>query len=187
MLIRSDDFSDSCPDGATVVGPGPCTNFVPRASSGNKNHYLYLEDLLTCLHLSQQMDRVVREKGQSMIVGKVPRKKCPLLVLQEQQDEKSCEAEKAFWAARKKGPTWLPKRVQRLCFCKLTAQGFCCYAQQCLEVFPGVSVVVALISSQSTLLIFSQIPHFEWNSMVLSTKSARMDYLRERIFGDGKS
>ncbi|XP_045431390.1 FAST kinase domain-containing protein 1, mitochondrial isoform X2 [Pipistrellus kuhlii] len=32
-----------------------------------------------------------------------------------------------------------------------------------------------------------QIPHFEWNSMVLSTKGARMDYLRERIFGDGKS
>lgn len=32
-----------------------------------------------------------------------------------------------------------------------------------------------------------QIPHFEWNSMTLSTKNARMDYLRERIFGDGKS
>lgn len=28
-----------------------------------------------------------------------------------------------------------------------------------------------------------QIPHFEWNSMALSTKGARMDYLRERIFG----
>ncbi|XP_038302914.1 FAST kinase domain-containing protein 1, mitochondrial isoform X2 [Canis lupus familiaris] len=32
-----------------------------------------------------------------------------------------------------------------------------------------------------------QIPHFEWNSMALSTKEARMDYLRERIFGEGKS
>ncbi|XP_011356247.1 FAST kinase domain-containing protein 1, mitochondrial isoform X2 [Pteropus vampyrus] len=32
-----------------------------------------------------------------------------------------------------------------------------------------------------------QIPHFEWNSMALSTKDARMDYLRERIFGEGKS
>ncbi|XP_007452683.1 PREDICTED: FAST kinase domain-containing protein 1 [Lipotes vexillifer] len=32
-----------------------------------------------------------------------------------------------------------------------------------------------------------QIPHFEWNSMALSTKSARMEYLRERIFGEGKS
>ncbi|XP_047628779.1 FAST kinase domain-containing protein 1, mitochondrial isoform X4 [Phacochoerus africanus] len=32
-----------------------------------------------------------------------------------------------------------------------------------------------------------QIPHFEWNSMALSTKGARMDYLRERIFGAGKS
>ncbi|XP_012580144.1 PREDICTED: FAST kinase domain-containing protein 1 isoform X3 [Condylura cristata] len=32
-----------------------------------------------------------------------------------------------------------------------------------------------------------QIPHFEWNSMTLSTKDARMDYLRERIFGEGKS
>ncbi|XP_036176120.1 FAST kinase domain-containing protein 1, mitochondrial isoform X2 [Myotis myotis] len=32
-----------------------------------------------------------------------------------------------------------------------------------------------------------QIPHLEWNSMALSTKNARMDYLRERIFGDGKS
>nr|XP_019778577.1 FAST kinase domain-containing protein 1, mitochondrial isoform X4 [Tursiops truncatus] len=32
-----------------------------------------------------------------------------------------------------------------------------------------------------------QIPHFEWNSMALSTKNARMDYLRERIFGEGKS
>uniref|UniRef100_A0A8C2NER4 RAP domain-containing protein n=1 Tax=Capra hircus TaxID=9925 RepID=A0A8C2NER4_CAPHI len=32
-----------------------------------------------------------------------------------------------------------------------------------------------------------QIPHFEWNSMALSTRDARMDYLRERIFGEGKS
>uniref|UniRef100_A0A8C6BAF8 FAST kinase domains 1 n=1 Tax=Monodon monoceros TaxID=40151 RepID=A0A8C6BAF8_MONMO len=32
-----------------------------------------------------------------------------------------------------------------------------------------------------------QIPHFEWNSMALSTKNDRMDYLRERIFGEGKS
>ncbi|XP_039104763.1 FAST kinase domain-containing protein 1, mitochondrial [Hyaena hyaena] len=32
-----------------------------------------------------------------------------------------------------------------------------------------------------------QIPHFEWSSMVLSTKEARMDYLRECIFGEGKS
>ncbi|XP_066201139.1 FAST kinase domain-containing protein 1, mitochondrial [Saccopteryx leptura] len=32
-----------------------------------------------------------------------------------------------------------------------------------------------------------QIPHFEWNSMALSTKDARMEYLRERVFGDGKS
>ncbi|XP_037378008.2 FAST kinase domain-containing protein 1, mitochondrial [Talpa occidentalis] len=32
-----------------------------------------------------------------------------------------------------------------------------------------------------------QIPHFEWNSMTLSTKDARMDYLREHIFGEGKS
>uniref|UniRef100_A0A8C9AIC3 FAST kinase domains 1 n=1 Tax=Prolemur simus TaxID=1328070 RepID=A0A8C9AIC3_PROSS len=32
-----------------------------------------------------------------------------------------------------------------------------------------------------------QIPHFEWNSMALSTKDARMDYLRERIFREGKS
>ncbi|XP_015452050.2 FAST kinase domain-containing protein 1, mitochondrial isoform X1 [Pteropus alecto] len=31
-----------------------------------------------------------------------------------------------------------------------------------------------------------QIPHFEWNSMALSTKDARMDYLRERIFGEDK-
>nr|XP_001494398.3 FAST kinase domain-containing protein 1, mitochondrial [Equus caballus]XP_014588011.1 FAST kinase domain-containing protein 1, mitochondrial [Equus caballus] len=32
-----------------------------------------------------------------------------------------------------------------------------------------------------------QIPLFEWNSMALSTKDARMDYLREHIFGEGKS
>ncbi|XP_025784972.1 FAST kinase domain-containing protein 1, mitochondrial [Puma concolor] len=32
-----------------------------------------------------------------------------------------------------------------------------------------------------------QIPHFEWNSMALSTEEARMDYLRECIFGEGKS
>ncbi|KAM8788182.1 FAST kinase domain-containing protein 1, mitochondrial [Rhynchonycteris naso] len=32
-----------------------------------------------------------------------------------------------------------------------------------------------------------QVPHFEWNSMALSTKDARMEYLRECIFGDGKS
>ncbi|KAM6178112.1 FAST kinase domain-containing protein 1, mitochondrial [Rhynchocyon petersi] len=32
-----------------------------------------------------------------------------------------------------------------------------------------------------------QIPHFEWNSMALSTKDAQMDYLKERIFGESKS
>ncbi|ELW62287.1 FAST kinase domain-containing protein 1 [Tupaia chinensis] len=32
-----------------------------------------------------------------------------------------------------------------------------------------------------------QIPHFEWNSMALSTKAARMDYLRERVFGEERS
>ncbi|KAM5279747.1 FAST kinase domain-containing protein 1, mitochondrial [Ctenodactylus gundi] len=32
-----------------------------------------------------------------------------------------------------------------------------------------------------------QIPHFEWNSMALSTKDARVDYLRQHIFRDGKS
>lgn len=32
-----------------------------------------------------------------------------------------------------------------------------------------------------------QVPYFEWNSMALSTKDARMDYLRERIFGADKS
>ncbi|XP_032148941.1 LOW QUALITY PROTEIN: FAST kinase domain-containing protein 1, mitochondrial [Sapajus apella] len=31
-----------------------------------------------------------------------------------------------------------------------------------------------------------QISQFEWNSMALSTKDARMDYLRERIFGEVK-
>ncbi|XP_036850922.1 FAST kinase domain-containing protein 1, mitochondrial isoform X1 [Manis javanica] len=32
-----------------------------------------------------------------------------------------------------------------------------------------------------------QIPHFEWNSMALSTKGARIDYLRDRVFGESKS
>lgn len=32
-----------------------------------------------------------------------------------------------------------------------------------------------------------QIPYFEWNSMAMSTKDARMDYLREHLFGEGKS
>ncbi|XP_052038593.1 FAST kinase domain-containing protein 1, mitochondrial [Apodemus sylvaticus] len=32
-----------------------------------------------------------------------------------------------------------------------------------------------------------QVPYFEWNSMALSTKDTRMDYLREHIFGAGKS
>nr|XP_023416803.1 FAST kinase domain-containing protein 1, mitochondrial [Cavia porcellus] len=32
-----------------------------------------------------------------------------------------------------------------------------------------------------------QIPHFEWNSMALSVRGARMDYLRQHIFGDRKS
>ncbi|KAL1785491.1 hypothetical protein HispidOSU_003605 [Sigmodon hispidus] len=32
-----------------------------------------------------------------------------------------------------------------------------------------------------------QVPYFEWNSMALSTKASRMDYLREHIFGAGKS
>ncbi|XP_036042204.1 FAST kinase domain-containing protein 1, mitochondrial isoform X2 [Onychomys torridus] len=32
-----------------------------------------------------------------------------------------------------------------------------------------------------------QVPYFEWNSMALSTKEARMDYLREHIFGADKS
>ncbi|XP_008836028.1 FAST kinase domain-containing protein 1, mitochondrial isoform X1 [Nannospalax galili] len=32
-----------------------------------------------------------------------------------------------------------------------------------------------------------QVPYFEWNSMTMSTKAARLDYLKERIFGEGKS
>lgn len=32
-----------------------------------------------------------------------------------------------------------------------------------------------------------QVPSFEWNSMAMSTKDSRMDYLREQIFGAGKS
>ncbi|XP_051022580.1 FAST kinase domain-containing protein 1, mitochondrial isoform X2 [Acomys russatus] len=32
-----------------------------------------------------------------------------------------------------------------------------------------------------------QVPSFEWNSMALSTKDARMGYLREHVFGAGKS
>lgn len=32
-----------------------------------------------------------------------------------------------------------------------------------------------------------QVPYFEWNSMAMSTKAARLDYLKEHIFGEGKS
>lgn len=32
-----------------------------------------------------------------------------------------------------------------------------------------------------------QVPYFDWNSMALSTQDARMDYLRQHIFGAGKS
>lgn len=32
-----------------------------------------------------------------------------------------------------------------------------------------------------------QVPYFEWNSMAMSTKDTRMDYLRGHIFGAGKS
>lgn len=32
-----------------------------------------------------------------------------------------------------------------------------------------------------------QVPYFEWNSMAMSTKDTRMDYLREQIFGAGRS
>ncbi|CAO2597171.1 FAST kinase domain-containing protein 1, mitochondrial [Lemmus lemmus] len=32
-----------------------------------------------------------------------------------------------------------------------------------------------------------QVPYFDWNSMALSTQDAKMDYLREHIFGAGKS
>lgn len=44
------------------------------------------------------MGRDTREKGQCVYVGKVHRKKCPLLVLQEQEGESSREAEGGIWA-----------------------------------------------------------------------------------------
>lgn len=52
------------------------------------------------------MDGVIREKGQCINIRKAHGKKCRLLVLQEQEDERSCEAEKGLPGVVKKKATF---------------------------------------------------------------------------------
>ncbi|EFB23772.1 hypothetical protein PANDA_004635, partial [Ailuropoda melanoleuca] len=76
----------------------------------------------------------------------------------------------------------LPPGAERIALEFLDSRAFC-------RNIPHLKGKSALKKRQLEILGYHviQIPHFEWNSMALSTKEARMDYLRERIFGEGKS
>jgi len=76
----------------------------------------------------------------------------------------------------------LPPGAERIALEFLDSRAFC-------RNIPHLKGKSAMKKRQLEILGYHviQIPHFEWNSMALSTKEARMDYLRERIFGEGKS
>ncbi|XP_064442727.1 FAST kinase domain-containing protein 1, mitochondrial isoform X3 [Mirounga angustirostris] len=76
----------------------------------------------------------------------------------------------------------LPPGAERIALQFLDSRAFC-------RNIPHLKGKSAMKKRQLEILGYHviQIPHFEWNSMALSTKEARMDYLRERIFGEGKS
>ncbi|XP_075385590.1 FAST kinase domain-containing protein 1, mitochondrial isoform X2 [Tenrec ecaudatus] len=76
----------------------------------------------------------------------------------------------------------LPPGAERIALEFLDARAFC----RNIHHLKGIS---AMKKRHLEILGYRviQIPHFEWNSMALSTKDAKMDYLKERIFGEGKS
>ncbi|XP_037706443.1 FAST kinase domain-containing protein 1, mitochondrial isoform X2 [Choloepus didactylus] len=76
----------------------------------------------------------------------------------------------------------LPPGAERIALEFLDSRAFC-------RNIPHLKGKSAMKKRQLEILGYQviQIPHFEWNSMALSTKDAQMDYLRERIFGEGKS
>ncbi|XP_027446977.1 FAST kinase domain-containing protein 1, mitochondrial isoform X4 [Zalophus californianus] len=76
----------------------------------------------------------------------------------------------------------LPPGAERIALEFLDSRAFC-------RNIPHLKGKSAMKKRQLEILGYRviQIPHFEWNSMALSTKEARMDYLRERIFGKSKS
>ncbi|XP_073738910.1 FAST kinase domain-containing protein 1, mitochondrial isoform X2 [Callorhinus ursinus] len=76
----------------------------------------------------------------------------------------------------------LPPGAERIALEFLDSRAFC-------RNIPHLKGKSAMKKRQLEILGYRviQIPHFQWNSMALSTKEARMDYLRERIFGKSKS
>ncbi|XP_027981037.1 FAST kinase domain-containing protein 1, mitochondrial isoform X4 [Eumetopias jubatus] len=76
----------------------------------------------------------------------------------------------------------LPPGAERIALEFLDSRAFC-------RNIPHLKGKSAMKKRQLEILGYRviQIPHFEWNSMALSTKEARMDYLRERIFGKSTS
>uniref|UniRef100_A0A8D2DVK4 FAST kinase domains 1 n=1 Tax=Sciurus vulgaris TaxID=55149 RepID=A0A8D2DVK4_SCIVU len=76
----------------------------------------------------------------------------------------------------------LPPGAERIAFEFLDSKAFC-------RNIPHIKGKSAMKKRHLEILGYRviQIPHFEWNSMALSQKDARLDYLRERIFGIGKS
>ncbi|XP_032736288.1 FAST kinase domain-containing protein 1, mitochondrial isoform X2 [Lontra canadensis] len=76
----------------------------------------------------------------------------------------------------------LPPGAERIALEFLDSRAFC-------RNIPHLKGKSAMQKRQLEILGYRviQIPHFEWNSMALSTKEARMDYLRKCIFGEGKS
>ncbi|XP_012381537.2 FAST kinase domain-containing protein 1, mitochondrial isoform X2 [Dasypus novemcinctus] len=75
----------------------------------------------------------------------------------------------------------LPPGAERIALEFLDSRAFC-------KNIPHLKGKTAMKKRQLEILGYQviQIPHFEWNSMALSTKDAQMDYLREYIFGEGK-
>ncbi|XP_040150371.2 FAST kinase domain-containing protein 1, mitochondrial isoform X4 [Ictidomys tridecemlineatus] len=76
----------------------------------------------------------------------------------------------------------LPPGAERIAFEFLDSKAFC-------RNVPHIKGKSAMKKRHLEILGYHviQIPHFEWNSMALSQKDARLDYLREHIFGAGKS
>ncbi|KAM6174489.1 FAST kinase domain-containing protein 1, mitochondrial [Erethizon dorsatum] len=76
----------------------------------------------------------------------------------------------------------LPPGAERIAFEFLDSKAFCTN-------IPHLKGKSAMKKRHLEILGYRviQIPHFEWNSMALSIKDARLDYLRQHIFGDGKS
>ncbi|KFO22482.1 FAST kinase domain-containing protein 1 [Fukomys damarensis] len=76
----------------------------------------------------------------------------------------------------------LPPGAERIAFEFLDLKAFC-------RNIPHLKGKSAMKTRHLEILGYRviQIPYFEWNSMALSTNDARLDYLRQRIFGERKS